>query len=219
MHILVIGDEIRYKELQQKGLEGHTVRRVRNLDLVELPGEFDLVIDLALDETPQRAAVYAKAPGIPVLAGLAKTSLAELMNRYAFSHGFNIMACNWLPGFINRSVVEAAVLDEEQKPVLDQLMKQLGWEYALVQDTVGMITPRVICMIINEAYFTAEEGTATREDINTAMRLGTNYPYGPFEWAARIGIKHVYDILAAVHESTGDERYRVCELLKEEALK
>jgi 3-hydroxybutyryl-CoA dehydrogenase len=80
-----------------------------------------------------------------------------------------------------------------------------------------MITPRVVCMIINEAYFTAEAGTASREDIDTAMRLGTNYPYGPFEWAQQIGVKHVYDVLTAVHRATGDERYRVCNLLKEEA--
>ena len=218
MNILVTGDEIRYKELQQKGLGAHKLRRAYDLELVTV-SDFDLVIDLALDDLPQHAAVYAKSPGVTVLGGLAKTSLAGLMHQYAFSRGFNVVACNWLPGFINRPVVEAAVMDEGQKPVLDGIMQQLGWEYTLVQDAVGMVTPRVVSMIINEAYYTAEAGTASREDIDTAMRLGTNYPYGPFEWATRIGIKHVYDILAAVYETTGDERYRVCELLKEEAHK
>ncbi|KAA2245209.1 3-hydroxyacyl-CoA dehydrogenase [Chitinophaga agrisoli] len=218
MNILVIGDEVRYKELQQKGLGEHKLRRVHDLELVTL-SDFDLVIDLELDDALQHAVVYAKTPGVPVLAGLAKTSLAGLMHQYAFSHGFNVIACNWLPGFINRPLVEVAVMDEGQKTVLDNIMQQLGWQYTLVQDAVGMVTPRVVCMIINEAYYTAEAGTATREDIDTAMRLGTNYPYGPFEWASRIGIKHVYDILTAVYEITGDERYRVCELLKEEAHK
>ncbi|SEK92859.1 3-hydroxybutyryl-CoA dehydrogenase [Chitinophaga rupis] len=219
MNILVVGDAARYEELQQKGLGSHRVRWVQNLDIVTLPGSFDLVIDLVLDDALHHAAVYAKAAAVPVLAGLAKTSLSDLMHAYAFSYGFNIIACNWLPGFINRPVTETAILDEEQKPVLESLMQQLGWQYALVQDSVGMVTPRVVSMIINEAYYTTEAGTATREDIDTAMKLGTNYPYGPFEWAQHIGIKHVYDILTAVHTATGDERYRVCSLLQQEAQK
>ncbi|GAA0532787.1 3-hydroxyacyl-CoA dehydrogenase family protein [Chitinophaga japonensis] len=217
MNILVVGDDNRYRELQQKGLDGHHVRRVRHPEEAILPGTFDLVIDLVLDDAPDHAAVYARVPSVPVLAGLAKSSLSELMHRHAFSQGFNIMACNWLPGFIARPITETAVLDEEQQPMLDRLMQQLGWQYALVQDAVGMVTPRVVCMIINEAYFTVEAGTAAREDIDIAMRLGTNYPHGPFEWAQQIGIKHVYDVLSAVYKATGDERYRVCELLREEA--
>ena len=69
-------------------------------------------------------------------------------------------------------------------------------------------------MIINEAYLTAEEGTATPEDIDTSMRLGTNYPYGPFEWSERIGIRHVYEVLKSVQEATGDERYTVAASLQ-----
>lgn len=219
MNILVVGDANRQDELQQKGLKGHRVQWVESPDEAVLPGDFDLVIDLVLDDAPDHAAVYAKAPGVPVWAGMVKTSLSELMHQYAFTQGFNIVACNWLPGFINRPVTEMAILDEEQRPALDGLMQQLGWSYQLIQDAVGMVTPRVVCMIINEAYFTAAEGTASREDIDTAMRLGTNYPYGPFEWAQRIGIKHVYDVLTAVYKATGDERYRVCELLRDETHK
>lgn len=73
-------------------------------------------------------------------------------------------------------------------------------------------------MIINEAYYTVQEGTASRLDIDQAMKLGTNYPYGPFEWCQRIGIKHVYELLEAVYEDTHDERYKICSLLKREYL-
>src|SRR5690606_25248490 len=114
MNILVVGDDNRYRELQEKGLQGHHVRRARHPDEAILPGKFDLVIDLVLDDAPDHAAVYAKAPSVPVLAGLAKSSLAELMHQHAFSQGFGIIACNWLPGFIARPLTETAVLDEEQ---------------------------------------------------------------------------------------------------------
>lgn len=208
---------MRYAALQQKGLEGHEAQRVEHPFEAPLLRSYDLVIDLVFDDAPEHAAVYAKAPSVPVLAGIVKTSLAEVMHQYAFTQGFNIIGCNWLPGFIHQPVTETAILDEEQQETLERIMGQLGWQYARVQDAVGMVTPRVVCMIINEAYFTAESGTASREDIDTAMRLGTNYPHGPFEWAQQIGIRHVYDVLTAVRRATGDERYQVSALLKEEA--
>ena len=73
-------------------------------------------------------------------------------------------------------------------------------------------------MIINEAYFTVQEGTATREDIDLGMRLGTAYPKGPFAWSQEIGLDHVYETLEAMYEDTKDERYKICPMLKTEYL-
>lgn len=215
MNILVIADAQRYEELQQKGLgTHHDIQWKTSLEEVLSLKVFDVVLDLIFDDRPDHALVYAKNPGIPVLAGMVKTSLSGIMNQFAFEQGFNIMGCNFLPGFVNVPVMEVTVMDEGQKETLDQVMYKLGWEYALVADVVGMVTPRVVCMIINEAYLTAEEGTASPEDIDTSMRLGTNYPYGPFEWSERIGILHVYEVLKAVHDATGDDRYEVAASLQ-----
>lgn len=74
-------------------------------------------------------------------------------------------------------------------------------------------------MIINEAYFTVQEGTASKTDIDLGMKLGTAYPKGPFEWCEEIGIANVYETLAALYEDTGDERYKICPMLKTEYLK
>jgi 3-hydroxybutyryl-CoA dehydrogenase len=145
---------------------------------------------------------------------MVKTSLSEIMHQYAFEQGFNIMGCNFLPGLVNMPVTEVTVMDDGQKETLDNVMYKLGWEYALVADVTGMVTPRVICMIINEAYLAAGEGTASQEDIDISMRLGTSYPYGPFEWCERIGIRHVYEVLKAMHDMTGDDRYEVASLLQ-----
>ena len=101
---------------------------------------------------------------------------------------------------------------------LNSIMKDLGSDFLVVDDRVGLVTPRVICMIINEAYYTVQEGTASREDIDIAMKLGTNYPFGPFEWCQRIGVRHVYELLEAVYDDTKDERYKICPLLKKEYL-
>lgn len=216
MNILVIADAQRYDELQQRDLSRHEVQWKTSLEEVLSVKAFDLVIDLIFDDRPDHAAVYARNPGVPVLAGMVKTSLSDLMNHYAFEQGFNIMGCNFLPGFISLPLLEVTLMDDGQQEVLADIMYRLNWEYTLVADATGMVTPRVVCMIINEAYLTAQEGTASRADIDTSMKLGTNYPFGPFEWCERIGVKHVYEVLKAVHDATGDDRYQVAALLQTE---
>jgi 3-hydroxybutyryl-CoA dehydrogenase len=218
MNILIIGDGQHYGAfLEKRSLSGHQVQQVTTLERVDSLEGYQLVIDLDFDEHIQRAAIYAQYPQVPILAGIVKTSLSDVISQYAFSHGFNLVGCNWLSGFTAMSVTEVSLMDVEQEPLLMNIMQALGWEYEIVEDRVGMVTPRVVCMIINEAYLAAEEGTASREDIDTAMKLGTNYPMGPFEWCEKIGEKEVYAVLAAVYRATGNERYRVSTLLAQEA--
>lgn len=214
MNILVIGDAPRYRELQEKGLAAHEVQWKTSLEEVLSVKAYDLVIDLVFDDRPEHADIYAKSPAVPVLACMVKLSLSEVMHQYAFEQGFNMIGCNWLPGFINTPVTEMTIMDEGQQETLSALMQQLGWEYALVAGEVGMVTPRVICMIINEAYLTGGEGTASEPDIDISLKLGTNYPYGPFEWCERIGVKNVYEVLKAVQGATGDDRYEAAPLLQ-----
>lgn len=218
MNILIIGEEQQYAALLQKGgLSGHRVQHMSTADRIESLDDYDLIIDLGFDEDTERARIYAKYPQVPVLAAIVSTSLAEVMNNYAFEQGFNLIGCNWLPGFVAMPVTEVSVIEEEQKPLLAKIMRELSWEYEIVEDKVGLVTPRVVCMIINEAYMAAEEGTASREDINIAMKLGTNYPKGPFEWCEEIGIRRVYGVLYAVYKATGNERYKISDLLAQEA--
>jgi len=217
MNILVIGEEQQYAAFLQKGgLSGHRVRQVTTAGQSDIADQ-ELIIDLNFDENTDRARIYAKHPQVVVLAGIARTSLSEVMNNYAFEQGFSLIGCNWLPGFAAMQVTEVSILEEEQKPVLERIMAILGWEYEIVEDRVGLVTPRVVSMIINEAYLAAAEGTASREDINTAMKLGTNYPLGPFEWCEKIGIRQVCGVLDAVYKATGNERYKISALLAQEA--
>jgi 3-hydroxybutyryl-CoA dehydrogenase len=72
-------------------------------------------------------------------------------------------------------------------------------------------------MIINEAFFAMQEGVAPAREIDTAMKLGTNYPRGPVEWAERIGVSQVVALLSALHQSFGEDRYRVAPLLRKSA--
>ena len=76
------------------------------------------------------------------------------------------------------------------------------------------VSARVLATIVNEAASAVQDGVATPQAIDTAMRLGTNYPSGPLEWGERIGLAHVVHTLDALHASVPDGRYRVIPLLR-----
>ena len=124
-----------------------------------------------------------------------------------------------LPTLLNRPLLEVSLYDEANREQLAATCAALGTDYRVVADRVGLVTPRVICQIINEACFTVQEGTATMQDVDLGMRLGTNYPRGPFTWANAIGVARVYAVLDAMWQDTHDERYKVCALLKRQALR
>lgn len=126
----------------------------------------------------------------------------------------NYIRINAWNGFLGREVVEI-VASEKNKRIAEQVMNVLGWKYVFVSDIRGMITARTISMIVNEAYFALEEKVSTKDEIDIAMRLGTNYPYGPFEWSKKIGLKNIYHLLKKLSEE--NERYAVAPLLEHEA--
>lgn len=80
-------------------------------------------------------------------------------------------------------------------------------------DTAG-IEARILATIVNEAASAVAEGVAGPDAIDTAMRLGTNYPHGPLEWGERLGLTSVVATLDALHAAVPDGRYRVTPLLR-----
>lgn len=89
--------------------------------------------------------------------------------------------------------------------------------YWLNKDTPVGVAPRIWAMLVNEAAHALQEGVASAEDIDTAMKLGTNYPMGPCAWADMVGVETVLDILDTLWSVYRDERYRPCWLLQQMA--
>ncbi len=97
-------------------------------------------------------------------------------------------------------------------------LRGLGKEVAVVGDPPGQILPRILSALINEAAFALEEGIAAPADIDTALRLGLNYPRGPLEWADLLGLDRVVTVLDGLHAYYGEDRYRVAPLLRRHLL-
>ena len=121
---------------------------------------------------------------------------------------------NGWPGFLGSNLVEAAAA-HHQKENAGIILEALGRKPEWLTDEPGFISPRVVSMIINEAYMALEEGVSTRADIDMAMKLGTNYPFGPFEWAEKIGYHEVLLLLQKLAHLY--PRYQPASLLVSEA--
>jgi 3-hydroxybutyryl-CoA dehydrogenase len=89
----------------------------------------------------------------------------------------------------------------------------IGKETMRIPDGPGGVMARILAMIVNEAAYALQEGVASAEDIDTAMKLGANHPYGPLAWADLLGLDVVHATLWALHQELGDDRYRPCPLL------
>ena len=125
--------------------------------------------------------------------------------------GKHTIRINLWPGFAEKELWEiAGEINVESAAVLKNLQKK----YITVNDEPGFVSPRIIAMIINEAYFAKDENVSSENDIDIAMKLGTNHPYGPFEWCRKIGVKKVYDLLEKLAET--DKRFTPAVGLKNE---
>lgn len=210
MNILAIGNQAQTEEIIQKFGANHKVVSTTT-ESDELFNDADVIFDFNNTGVTNE---YLKNCNKPVFVNTVFTTLKYFLSNNDPSVSSSVFGFCGLYSFVNRDVLEVSVVNSESESTLKSICEQLGTDYAVVKDQVGFATPRVIGMIINEAYITAKEGTASREDIDLAMKLGTNYPFGPFEWAKRIGIQEVIKLMDALYASTNDERYKVCDSLR-----
>lgn len=157
------------------------------------------------------------APGV-ILSSSVTITVGEQASW--LKDGSRLVGFAGFPTLMSGSLVEMAASVHTNRTsisVAEEFFRTLGKKISIVQDRIGMVMPRILCMLINEASFALMEGIASPEDIDTAMKLGTNYPAGPIEWADRIGLRHVVAVLDALHADLGEDRYRTAPLLRQMA--
>ncbi|MBL7733528.1 MAG: hypothetical protein JNM88_20330 [Chitinophagaceae bacterium] len=204
MRIAVVADEASRSEWLSPGVQENA--EIVWLDEPACPDNTFACIDLLFPQFPERAAEWAKfSPPLVIVNDVLKKNLLP--------PGF--VRLNGWPSFLKRPLAEVAGpagLMEKTGIVLAAFNRKAEW----VADVPGFIAARVVSMIINEAYHSLEEGVSGKAAIDTAMKLGTNYPLGPFEWAEKIGVPAICELLSAL--GSENSRYTPAPLLIKEAL-
>jgi len=220
MNILMVGERERADELRT------TLSALKDSQLDYSDGDsdedysnYDCIFDLNFDDDSSNLSIYASLRDKPVFVSAVKLSLNEAAYINPGKIKCMLFGINAMPTFLSQPVWEVSLYRKFQTPALNDLMRKFGINYLSVEDRVGLVKPRIIFMIINEACYTLQEGTANIADIDLGMKFGTNYPFGPFEWCDKIGVSEVFETLAALYEDTKDERYKICPLLKTKYLR
>ena len=207
MKIVVIANEISKQEFLQKPASPDVAFIfINKTDDIKNFANADALIDIEFDTTTERINVLKQFLPKPVLINCVAHTLSETNE--------NFIRINAWPTFLQRNICEAVVINEQSKIIAENFFNKIGWNYKFVPDIKGMISARIVAAIINEAYFTLQENVSTKKDIDIAMKLGTNYPFGPFEWSEKIGLKNIYHLL--IELSKTDSTYKVCVALEKE---
>lgn len=188
-------------------------------DVHAAAGSVSVIIETSAGDEDQKRQILkrldAQSPSSVILTSCLGFSTSRI--------GSWLMKPDRLVGFATfyplkeKKVIElgAGLRTEEQAlKEAETLFRALGKEPVRVKDMPGLIFPRIVSLIINEAARSLEEGVAPAEEIDVAMRLGVNYPSGPLRWADRIGLDEVLAVLEGLQEETGDDRYRPAALLR-----
>jgi 3-hydroxybutyryl-CoA dehydrogenase len=109
-------------------------------------------------------------------------------------------------------IVRALETDEETLAAAVEVGKRMGKEVVVIKESPGFITSRINAMIGNEAFYMLQEGVASPQDIDKALKLGLNHPMGPFEMVDLVGLDTRLHILEYLHKSLG-EKFRPAPLM------
>jgi 3-hydroxybutyryl-CoA dehydrogenase len=183
--------------------------------------EADIVIDtlsFPLDKKIENIRLVDEnfAESIPFLTSSLCTTVSELSKQSKFPN--RLIGTGLYDSFSKAKRIEIApskITSSDTLKNAENFLSSAEINYSIVPDRTGLIFPRIVSMIINEAAQVYSEQIASKEDIDTAMKLGTNYPMGPLEWADRLGVELVYEILSALQRDFGEDRYRPHPVLKE----
>lgn len=221
----VSGIEKSLRKLAEKGIVKDDPAAVRarlsattQLDALH---ECGFAIEAVPEDLQLKSQVFAALSGIlkpdTIVAtntsSIAIASLANVTKQPGHVIGMHFM--NPVPLMPCVEVIRAEVTTDATFQRVKSLVEQLGKTMVVSKDRAGFIVNRILMPMINEAAHALQEGIATRDDIDTAMRLSCNFPMGPLTLADFIGLDTVVSILEVMHEGLKDARFIPCPLLKE----
>ncbi|GAA4745186.1 3-hydroxyacyl-CoA dehydrogenase family protein [Flavisolibacter ginsenosidimutans] len=207
MQIVVLAGVLQKEELLRSQMTANVVW-INTVQEFSQHRNADAFVDLKFVNTIERQQVLQQLLPKPVIVNSVVHTLSETHASFIRINGWNT--------FLSSSIIEAACNNNGLKTKAEAVFALWNKELQWLPDEAGFVTPRVVSTIVNEAFLALAEGVSTKDEINTAMKLGTAYPYGPFEWAEKIGVRNIVALLEKL--SATQEHYTPAELLMKEAL-
>lgn len=205
MHVVVLASESQRVGLG-KNVSGNVIWVEDEKDFLQYSSA-DAFLHLNYTNTTERNDLLIKLLPKLIVINSVRDTLQETNDGFVRINGWNT--------FLSSSVLEASANTDDVKKKTEEIFALFDKNVEWLRDEPGFITARVVSMIVNEAYMALSEGVSTKEEINTAMKLGTAYPYGPFEWAEKIGLRNIAALLQKL--SSSQPRYEPATLLIKEA--
>ena len=178
----------------------------------------DLIVEAVLEQMPVKKDLFKMLDGIvkeDAIFGSNTSSLSitEIANGIQHPvigmHFFNPADRMKLV-----EVISGANTPEKVKDEIIAISKEIGKTPVEVNEAPGFVVNRILIPMINEATGILQEGVASVEDIDTAMKLGANHPMGPLALGDLVGLDIVLAIMNVLYDETGDPKYRPTTLLK-----
>lgn len=197
-----------------------TLSRVKQAqDLKELSGA-DIIVEAIVEDIEVKLSLFKQLDEVckpeTILASntssIPITKLAAGTGRPEKVIGLHFM--NPVPVMQLVEVIRGMQTSDETYERSQAFVSQLGkTSVTAAKDFPGFIVNRILVPMINEAFFVLMEGIATPEEIDAAMKLGTNQPMGPLELADFVGLDTCLAICRIFHNELGEDKYRPCPLM------
>jgi 3-hydroxybutyryl-CoA dehydrogenase len=195
-----------FQRLEYSGSVEHAVRDA-DLVIEAAPEEIKLKIELftTCDKVCKPTALLASNT-----SSLSVTEIASVTKRPKQCLGMHFF--NPVHKMKLLEIVRALETDDTTIAAAAEVGQRMGKEVVVIKEAPGFITSRINAMIGNEAFYMLQEGIASPEDIDKALKLGLNHPMGPFEMGDLVGLDTRLHILEYLHKSLG-EKFRPAPLL------
>ena len=195
------------------------IARIRFEKELSTLAEADFVIEAAVENSAVKTDIFSHldkicAPHVILTTNTSSVRLGKLAT--ATGRPDKILGMHFMyPAQKMRllEIIKTPASSEESYAVVRDLALKMGKTPITVTDTPCFVTSRLIQTLINEAIFCLYEGVSSKEEIDTAMKLGMNHPMGPLELADFIGLDVVLAMQQAMYNGFQDSKYRPCPLL------
>jgi 3-hydroxybutyryl-CoA dehydrogenase len=183
-------------------------------------GDCDLIVEAATENIDLKYRIFEGLSKVAKPGAILATNTSSISITAISAHtdrpdkviGMHFM--NPVPVMQLVEIIRGLATSDETWSTVDAVAKQMGKTTVVSRDMPGFIVNRVLMPYINEAVYALYEGIASVEDIDTAMKLGTNVPMGPLTLADFIGLDTCLAIMKVLHDGMGgDSKYRPCPLL------